>query len=129
MAKEKQEKTTLEMIGETRNYFKRNENGNLVKTENYDNSISKRVYGVKTLQAYIQEIEKLRNDKGAIVEETYLKNGEEIDLNSLLSGSGLSSMLALLSKEIKSAEITRYYDISTGGFIEKQIVKYKIELY
>ena len=123
------EKITTEKILEERKFFKIDKNDKFVLTENYDKKESYRVYGVKTLQSYIQEIEDLRKNNLYKVEEHYHQNGEEINLQDLVNGNGLTAMLGLLTKEIKSAEISRYYEIATGGMIIRAIVKFDVELF
>ena len=87
------------------------------------------MYGVKTLQSYVKEIEDFKLNKNYKVEEHYFKNGKEINLNDLVSGSGLTAMLGLLSKEIKSAEIQRTYNLATGGIIVSAEIIYNVELF
>ena len=126
MANEKKsvEKLTTEKTTETRNYFKDG-----VITQNKDFKISERVYGVKTLQSYVKELEDLRLVKINKVSEKYLKNGVEINLNDLLTTGGISGYLSLLTREVKSAEIVRNYEIETGGIIKSASFEYVIELY
>ena len=123
------EKITSEKILENRIYFKFDKNEKLVKTENFDEKISYRVYGVKSLQSYIQEIEDFRKNPSYQVEEIYTKNGEQVNLQDLVSGNGLTAMLGLLTKEVKNAVITRNYEIATGNLIVKALIKFEIELF
>lgn len=122
--KVKVEKLTTEKTTETRNYFKDG-----VITQNKDFKISERVYGVKTLQSYVKELEDLRLVKINKVSEKYLKDGVEINLNDLLTTGGISGYLSLLTREVKSAEIVRNYEIETGGIIKSASFEYVIELY
>ena len=121
---QKVEKLTTEKTTETRNYFKDG-----VLTQNKDFKIIERVYGVKNLQSYVKELEDLRLVKINKVNEKYLKNGVEIDLNDLLTTGGISGYLSLLTREVKSAEIVRNYEIETGGIIKSASFDYIIELY
>ena len=123
------EKITSEKILENRIYFKFDKNEKLVKTENFDEKISYRVYGVKSLQSYIQEIEDFRKNPSYQVEKIYTKNGEQVNLQDLVSGNGLTAMLGLLTKEVKNAVITRNYEIATGNLIVKALIKFEIELF
>ena len=131
MAKEKNpkvEKTTLEEYYLQTNYFKKDENGDIIQREDIDNMSRVRVYGVKTLQAYIKEIKDMRV-KGVKVIEEYLRNGEEIELNSLLKDSGLNAMLELLLLEVKSAKINEFEKVLTGNEYLERVITYSIELY
>lgn len=123
------EKLTTEKIFENRKYFKENKSGKLEQTENYDEKEIYRVYGVKTLQAYIKEIEDFKTNQNYKVIEHYFKNSKEINLTELASGNGLTAMLGLLSKEIKSVEITRNFNLATGGIIVSAEIIYNVELF
>ena len=129
MEEKKNAKMTREELHEVNNYFKVSDNDKILPTENVDNIEKVRVYGVKTLQAYITEIEMLRKQDGAIVEEHYFKDGKEVNLQDLASGSGLTAMLALLSKEVKNVCITKTRDILTGGIIHRLNAVYMIDLF
>ena len=123
------EKLTTEKILENRNYFKENKEGKLEKTKNYDSKEIYREYGVKTLQSYIKEIEDFKLCKNYKVQENYFRNGAKIDLQSLVNGNGLTAMLGLLNREVKSAEITRNFNLATGGLIVSAEIIYNVELF
>ena len=123
------EKLTTEKIFENRNYFKETKEGKLTKTENYDKKETFRIYGVKSLQSYIKEVEDFRKNQNYKVVEHYFKNGKEINLTDLVNGNGLTAMLGLLSKEVKNAEIIRTYNLATGGIIVSAEIIYNVELF
>ena len=131
MAKEKQlkvEKTTREEYNLLTNYFKRDESGNIIQKEDNDIITRVRVYGVKTLQAYIKEIKDMRA-KGVKVIEEYTRNEQEIELNTLLKDSGLNAMLELLLLEVKTAKISEFEKVLTGNEYLERVITYSIELY
>ena len=131
MAKEKNpkvEKTTKEEYYLQTNYFKRDDNGDIIQREDCDNVSRVRVYGVKTLQAYIKEIKDCKA-KGIKVIEEYSRNGNEIILADMLKDNGVNAMLELFLLEVKSAKVNEFEKVLTGNEYLERVITYSIELY